>query len=94
MLDLNNLSQICLDISERRQKQGDFGKRLNTTENLLKHCATEVVEAMAEKESLTEFSKELADIVICVLVIAGKEQIDIEEAILDGIEKNQKRIRK
>lgn len=94
MLDLNNLSELCFKISEKRQKNGDFGKRLNTTENILKHCATEVVEAMAESESEIEFKKELADIIICVLVIAGMEKIDIEDAILDCIDKNLKRSEK
>ena len=37
------------------------------------------------------FSSELADIICCVLIIAGKEDIDIERAIYDCIEKNERR---
>lgn len=37
------------------------------------------------------FSGELADIVCCCLIIAGKEDIDIERAIYDCIEKNERR---
>ena len=33
----------------------------------------------------------LADIICCVLIIAGKEKIDIEQAIMDCIEKNRRR---
>lgn len=71
---------------------------------MLKHCATEVVEAMEAWTKYQDdgvnhddyvypsyFANELADIICCVLIICGKEQIDIEQAILDCIEKKRKR---
>lgn len=43
------------------------------------------------QESKEHFSSELADIVCCVLIIAGNEGIDIERAIYDCVEKNERR---
>lgn len=39
------------------------------------------------QKSKEHFVSELADIICCVLIIAGKEDIDIERAIYDCIEK-------
>lgn len=69
----------------------------------LKHCAGEVVEATEaycqwayEFDSVQEpaFISELADIIMCVLVICGAEDIDIEHALLECLEKNRKRAKK
>ena len=99
-MDLNELSKIAFNISEERQKHGAFGKRENSVQNLLKYCAGEVVEAMEAYKDYNDiesaqdkkgFADELADIICCCLIIAGKENIDIEKAILDCIEKNRKR---
>ena len=96
MLDLNNLAQICLANAERRQKNG--ANITTETRKMLKHCATEVVEATEAytewnegEDREREFSSELSDIICCCLIIAGKENIDIEEAILNCIKKNRKR---
>lgn len=43
------------------------------------------------QKSREHFSSELADIICCCLIIAGKEDIDIERAIYDCIEKNERR---
>ena len=43
------------------------------------------------QKSREHFSSELADIICCVLIIAGKEDIDIECALYDCIEKNERR---
>ncbi len=107
MIDLNKLCEVSLESAEKRQANGAFSN--TDTRRVLKHCATEVVEAMeaytglaivrganAENEVCTfddekQFESELADIICCVLIIAGKEKIDIEKAIFDCIEKNRKR---
>ena len=39
-----------------------------------------------------EFSLELADIIICVLLCCAKEGIDIEQALIKAVEKNKERI--
>ena len=115
MIDLNKLCEITLENAEKRQANG--GNVTTETRKMLKHCATEVVEAMEAwagrtypdweyadfdianneqamdiyNEDRAHFASELADIICCVLIIAGKENIDIEQAINDCIEKNRKR---
>lgn len=118
MLDLNEISKKSYEIAERRYRNGAFGSKQNTVQNLLKHCAGEVVEAMSAFSNWQEdvkfgavsmgvtdpdwtrctpkdaYISELADIICCVLIIAGKQNIDIEKAILDCTEKNRKRANK
>lgn len=97
MINLNELCKTAFVNAEQRQKNGGHIKA--DTRFMLKHCATEVVEAM-EAYSLSmprygcinqQFADELADIICCVLIIAGQEVIDIEKAITRCIEKNRKR---
>lgn len=103
MIDLIELSKTAYAIAEQRQKNG--GNIKTDTQSMLKHCATEVVEAMealtyyknadvcGEGEEICRkaFISELADILCCVLIIARGEVVDLEEAINDCIEKNRKR---
>lgn len=99
-MNLNELSCECLRNAEKRASNG--GKISTDTRKMLKHTATEVVEAMEsysvwcmDKENQFEnkeyFSSELADIVCCCMIIAAKENIDLEQAIIDCMEKNRKR---
>ena len=90
MIDLNILSIVAVDNSKKRE---------NVLEPL-KHCACEVVEAMEAftfyREYKTDILKEqlageLADVIMCVLVIAGQEKIDIENALTECAEKNRAR---
>ncbi len=109
MIDLNELCKVTLANAEKRHANG--GNVTTETRKMLKHCATEVVEAMeaysisfgehfsrpdylTSEMDLEQFTSELADIICCVLIIAGKENIDIEQAINDCIEKNRKRAEK
>lgn len=96
MIDLNKLSKDNLSVSETRVKNGDFGKRQNSVTELLKYCAGEVVEAMEAYNSFSksEFTSELADVITCILIIAAKENINIEVALKDCNKKNKKRIDK
>ena len=104
MIDLNGLCGVTLANADLRNRNGGHIK--TDIRSMLKHCATEVVEAMEayskvkyfpqlnlnEQEIEKEhFASELADIICCVLIIAGKEKIDIEQAIMGCIEKNRKR---
>lgn len=94
MIDLNELAKQTLANAEKRHANG---ARIKTdTRSMLKHCATEVVEATEAYANRYDFGdgyfvSELADIICCALIIAGKENIDIEKAVLDCIEKNRKR---
>lgn len=100
MMDLNALSCECLKNANLRASNG--GKISTDTRKMLKHTATEVVEAAEaysvwcrDKENQLEnkehFSSELADIVCCCMIIAAKENINLEQEILDCMEKNKKR---
>lgn len=101
MIDLNDLCKQALANAEQREKNG--GNISTDTRRMLKHCATEVVEAMEAYTQAVDcwrrngvclnsnFPSELADIICCALIIAGKEGIDIEQAVLACIEKNRKR---
>lgn len=110
MIDLQKLCKITLENAEKRQKNG--ANITTDTRKMLKHCATEVLEAMEAYTELAivreankdtevctfedekHFESELADIVCCCLIIAGKEDIDIERAIYDCVEKNERRANK
>lgn len=115
MIDLNGLCYLSLANATQRQMNG--GNISTETRRMLKHCATEVIEATeawteyADERAKLEtedyvsldfqsekvgrlrrkFESELADIICCCLIMAGKENIDIEQAINDCIEKNRKR---
>lgn len=96
MIDLQNLCKITLENAEKRQKNG--ANITTDTRKMLKHCATEVVEAAEAYNSMVDsvanketFAGEVADIVCCCLIISGKEGIDIERAIYDCVEKNERR---
>ena len=99
--NLNALSIESTEISKKRARNG--GTKTFTVQNVLKHCATEVVEAMeacteyktcsAEKadEAKEAFVSELADIVVCCMIVAGHEGIDLETALIKCVEKNRLR---
>lgn len=102
MIDLEELSEVALYTAEKRMKNGANIK--TDTFAMLKHCATEVIEVTEvytksqwqlnknEMEiELEYFASELADVIMCCLIIAGKEGIDIEEALLKVAEKNKAR---
>ena len=106
MIDLNELCKVTLANANLRNRNGGHIK--TDTRSMLKHTATEVVEATeaytryeedacdplatnSDEQNIKLFASELADIICCVLIIAGKEKIDIEQAIMDCIEKNRKR---
>lgn len=89
-MDLNKLSIQCLKNAELRASNG--GRIFTETRKMLKHTATEVVEAVEAYSTNNKFfSDELADIVCCCMIIAAKENIDLEQAIIDCMEKNRKR---
>lgn len=105
-MKLNKLAEEAYAIAEARKKNG---ANVNTDSiSMLKHCATEVVEAteayvrlentLCDNEEIDrmygEYEKELADIICCVLIICGKEEIDISKAIKEVMEKNRLRARK
>ena len=91
MIDLNYLTQKSYEIAKQRA-QTDKYKAL-TDEAILKYCAGEVVEAaFASNKSKLELAGELGDIIVCCLICAGVNNIDIEQAIRETVDKNEKRL--
>jgi NTP pyrophosphatase (non-canonical NTP hydrolase) len=93
-----NLNELCVMAYENAAKrEAKDGKVSTDTMQMLKHTATEVVEAteaytdyeyVDKSQTKAVFASELADIVCCVLIIAGKEKIDMEMALTECMEKN------
>ena len=92
-----NLNELCVMAYENASKrEAKYGKVSTDTMQMLKHTATEVVEAteaydnyyLRDSKFKGSFASELADIVCCVLIIAGKEGIDMEMALTECMEKN------
>lgn len=104
MIDLNKLAGDMLAVAKKR---GENGANLKTdTVSMLKHTATEVVEAMDAyskhhtgqlihpalgKERFEAFAFELADIIACALIICANEGIDMEVALMMCHKKNEAR---
>ena len=95
MFDLNELTVVAYENASRREAKD---RKVSTdTIQMLKHTATEVVEATEayskiasaeDDKQIEHFASELADIVCCVLIIAGKEGLDMEKALTCCMEKN------
>lgn len=105
MIDLNKLAEQAFTVAQQRESNGSNIK--TDTVSMLKHCASEVIEAAEaytrsqwqlnkneEEIELEHFSLELADIITCCLIVAGKENIDIEVALNRVMEKNRLRAKK
>ena len=96
-----NLNELCVMAYENAVKrEAKDGKVSTDIRLMLKHTATEVVEAteaylndgyINKPQSKRVFASELADIICCVLIIAGKENIDMEYALTACMEKNYMR---
>ena len=96
MFNLNELAVIAYENATKREARD--GRVSTDTRLMLKHTATEVVESAEAYNSMVDgvaskeiFASELADIICCVLIIAGKERVDMELALTECMEKNYKR---
>lgn len=102
-----NLNEIAKASYETARKRQENGANISVkTRDMLKHCATEVVEAMEaytvmnrypqlnkpDQEIFKDrFASELADIISCAAIIAHAEEIDMNKAMSSCLEKNRKR---
>ena len=106
MTDLNKLAEEAYTTAHQRNLNG---AKINPDSviDMLKHCATEVVEATeAYTDLATEayndlvdqyrerFQNEIADIVTCCLIISETMQFNLEEALNRVAIKNRKRAEK
>lgn len=101
MINLNELASQAYITAKKREKNGANIK--TDPMSMLKHCATEVIEAteaycnyICELTDKHEemFENEIADIIICCLIIAGYPMFDIEKALNRVMEKNRLRAEK
>lgn len=99
-LSLNEIAKLSYENAKKRENNG--GHISTETRAMLKHCATEVVEAVEaytnwnwdlthQAECKYSFASELADIICCCTIIAKSELIDLDKAVADCLEKNRKR---
>ena len=103
-MNLNELAKASHETAKKRQENG--ANISVKTRDMLKHCATEVIEATEaytkmdcypqlnkhEQEIFKDrFASELADIITCAAIIAHAEEIDLDKAVADCLEKNRKR---
>lgn len=106
--EVKSLNEIARTSFEDARKRQENGANISVdTGSMLKHCATEVVEATEAyqewyleyrydkeksfKELKDHFASELADIICCCTIIAGYADIDLDKAVADCLEKNHKR---
>lgn len=101
-MNLNDFANDCLEISKRRTDleessvldylkhySGEVLEAVDAYNNYqLALIFSENEDSL--KEIKDDFSLELADIIICVLLCCAKEGIDIEKALQDAMEKNKK----
>ena len=105
MIDLNKLATEAYITAKKRELNGAFIQTEPMA--ILKHCATEVVEATEAfcdyREALREalnndnlemLENEIADIIVCCLIVSGYSMIDIEKALNRVMEKNRLRAEK
>lgn len=95
MIDLNNMAELAFSVTKQREKNG---ANISTdTLHMLKHAATEIIEAtesytdlahLQTHECFERFQNEIADIVMCCLIISENNQFDLEAALHRVMEKN------
>ena len=101
MIDLNQLSTDAYIIAKKRELNG--AKIKADTISMLKHCTGEVMEATEAYCDLVyemtdeyeeKFQDEVADIMVCCLIISGYMNFDIELALNRVMKKNRLRAEK
>ena len=97
MIDLNKLSTDAYIVAKKRELNGAFIKTAPI--DILKHCAGEVMEATEAYCEMTDeneekFQNEVADIMVCCLIMSGYMMFDIESALTRVMEKNRLRAEK
>lgn len=82
-MNLNEAAENAHRTARQREKNG----AKFTGGDILKHCAGEVIEAaqaraeLGEKTTYEDYGYELADVIICALIAAYEDNVDIERAV-------------
>ncbi len=94
MIDLNEMAGQMYEVALKREEHSPYMNSLTSVE-LLKHLAGEVVEAsMAYGVGTEPYRKELGDILCMTMLLAHKENFDIEKILSDTLAKNTERANK
>ena len=109
-MDLNETARTALKISLQRRDNGAFGKNRDVLKHAAGELAEAIVareklyysigkstlfDEVSETDKQHEaLGEELADVIICILVQAAINQINIEKAVIDKMEKNRLRAEK
>lgn len=102
MININDIAEGCLQISNMRKQNGS-----TIDKDVLKHCAGEVVEATEARGKLerinkethphayellkNKYAEEIMDICICSLVAGAELGIDFEKCLKNKFAINEKR---
>jgi NTP pyrophosphatase (non-canonical NTP hydrolase) len=97
-MNLNEIAENAHRTAITRERNGGAVK----IRDILKHTAGEVVEAAQAREAWASveyidgidkenYAEELADVLICVLIAAYEDNIDIESAVNLKMQKNAQR---
>ena len=93
-MNLNEAAENSYKSALQRQHNGADIK----VAEILKHCAGEVIEAQEafilwkyDAHDPAKYAEELADVIICALIAAGRDEIDIEKAVNEKMQKNAQR---
>ena len=92
-----NLNETAINAYKTALKRQQNGGNVKVAE-ILKHCAGEVIEAQEafilwkyDAHDPVKYAEELADVIICALIAAGRDEIDIEKAVNKKMQKNAQR---
>lgn len=93
-MNLNEAAENAYKSALQRQHNGADVK----VAEILKHCAGEVIEAQEafilckyDAHDPVKYAEELADVIICALIAAGRDEIDIEKAVNEKMQINAQR---
>lgn len=91
MIDLNEMVSQMYEVASKREEHSPYMNSLTGVE-LLKHLVGEVVEAsMAYGVATEPYRMELGDILCITMLLAYKENFDIEKILSDVLTKNTER---
>lgn len=94
MIDLNEMASQMYEVALKREEHSPYMNSLTSVE-LLKHLGTELVEAsMAYGLGAEPYRQELGDIICIAMLLAHKENFDIEKMLQETLAKNKARAEK
>jgi NTP pyrophosphatase (non-canonical NTP hydrolase) len=91
-MNLNEAAENAHKSAIERERNG--GPKIR---DILKHCAGEVIEAAEARVrsgyevQSDEYGEELADVIICILIAAYEDGVDIENAVNEKMRINAQR---